>query len=1025
MEYVAIDGARQNPLVGRADELAQLTTAAGIGTDPMPAAVVLGGDAGVGKTRLLSELGDRAEEAGWQVLVGHCLDFGDSALPYLPFTEMFGRLAATKPDALADLARSTPAVARLQPGRRQLGAPEDDSEGMGRSELIEGVHAALEALAADGPVLVIVEDAHWADRSTGDVLSSLFARGFSRSVSIVVSYRSDDLHRRHPLRTRITEWGRMPRVSRMHLGHLPDPELGALVRAAHDAREPRQPLAEVEVQEIVRRAEGNAFFAEELLGAHELDSGDLPADLADLLLVRLDRLEESAQAVIRAAAVAGRRVSHGQLATVVQLPGPELDEILRAAVEANILLPWGEDAYAFRHALLAEAVYDDLLPGERARLHAAYVGALREGRAGGSAAELARHARAAQDRDTALTASIEAGDDAMKVGGPEEAVGHYELALELLADPDLAARSEVDQAHLTHRAAEALLQAGHTHRAVAMLRDGLTSLEEQLTPDDRARLMLALARTVMLMDDSSLNSLELTTSALDLVGSPPRPLRAQALAVHAKANIDRSRFAEAVGFAQEAVALADSLGLRSTSVDAATTLGRLSDFLGDPEESARALTEVLDRAREVGDKDAQTRALHQLGGSNLELGQVARAHSRYREAADLASKRGRPWAPYGLDARVLSGLTAYMIGAWDEVDRITDVSGENPPDPAAALLSAIRLQVLAGRGDPSGASLVEASRDRWTQDGWLAILTGGAAIDLHGDAGELSRAIGVYDEVVAAVSALWQRPDFDARLRLAALLLGQLANAAGAAGRGERADLLERVAELSAVDEQVSARRRVTGRDPGPESRAWSLRLAAEQLRLRWLAGDEAIKPGELRGVWEDTVQAFQVLEHPFEVARSQARLAAVLRALGERAAAQQLVDQAGQSADRLGALPLLSEVRAMGPGSGSSAGTGTGARTGTGGRAPSADGVAAAGASGAVGAVGSAGGSAPALPALTPRELEVLRLVEQGRSNGQIARQLFISTKTVSVHVSNILAKLGAAGRTEAAALARRHGLL
>ena len=185
---------------------------------------------------------------------------------------------------------------------------------------------------------------------------------------------------------------------------------------------------------IVERAEGNAFFTEELVGRRPTGaSRSLPDDLADLLLVRLDQLDDAARQAVRAAVGAGRRVPHELLAARRRpRPAPTLDAgAARRRRAATSSCPVGADSYAFRHALLAEAVYDDLLPGERVRLHAAYAVALRERRVRGTAAELARHARAAHDLATAVQASIEAGDEAMSVGGPDEAARHYEVALEL------------------------------------------------------------------------------------------------------------------------------------------------------------------------------------------------------------------------------------------------------------------------------------------------------------------------------------------------------------------------------------------------------------------------------------------------------------------------------------------------------------------------------------------------------------------------------------------------------------------
>jgi predicted ATPase len=346
-------------------------------------AVLLAGDAGVGKTRLLAELRDRAQAAGYRVLVGHCLDFGDSALPYLPFSEAFGRLAAEAPTLARSLVEAGPAIARLMPARRVLpeqSAPADDENQvhLDRPDLFAAVHAALELLGRAEPLLLIVEDVHWADRSTREMLSFLFSRRFDAPVAIVASYRSDDLHRRHPLRTAAAEWSRLPGVSRVELGRLPDDDVRALVGSLHPG-----PMSERALRGIVERAEGNAFFTEELVGATEVGPDAIPEALADLLLVRLDQLDDDARHVVRAASVSGRRVPHLLLDRVLDGQVGSLDVALRAAVERNVLVPMGGDGYAFRHALLAEAVYDDLLPGERVRLHAAYAKALQQGGVGG------------------------------------------------------------------------------------------------------------------------------------------------------------------------------------------------------------------------------------------------------------------------------------------------------------------------------------------------------------------------------------------------------------------------------------------------------------------------------------------------------------------------------------------------------------------------------------------------------------------------------------------------------------------
>ena len=226
-------------LIGRDAELTEIASLLGVSSSPAsdgasatePAHVVLSGDAGVGKTRLLVELRDLAVEEGWRVVAGHCLDFGDSALPYLPFSEVLGRLQVELPEVVQRVAESHPTLARLQPGRRVMvaseGAPPSgrvEGEMLDRADLFTAVHSLLEEAAAVSPVLLVIEDCHWADQSTRDLLSFLFSRPFegpaAARVAIVASYRADDLHRRHPLRRQVAEWSRLRGVERLQLGPL-------------------------------------------------------------------------------------------------------------------------------------------------------------------------------------------------------------------------------------------------------------------------------------------------------------------------------------------------------------------------------------------------------------------------------------------------------------------------------------------------------------------------------------------------------------------------------------------------------------------------------------------------------------------------------------------------------------------------------------------------------------------------------------------------------------------------------------
>ncbi|MFD9389990.1 AAA family ATPase [Streptomyces sp. NPDC060000] len=982
------------PFIGREEELARLSGMLERARGGEARAVLIAGDAGVGKTRFLGEVAARAARSGMTVLTGHCVDLGDVGLPYLPFTEILGLLAAD--ERFAAVLAAHPLVGRLlgagTDAVRDDGAADTRSGGgEGRLRLFEGMAALLADLSDVTPLVLVLEDLHWADQSSRDLLRFLLSRGFlqrptgngsGHRPAVLASYRADDLHRRHPLRPLLAELVRLPGVDRLELRPLADAEVARLLRALED-----RPLPEATVRRIVERAEGNAFYAEELLAATDTEAGGMPSGLADLLLIRVEQLPDTAQQVLRTAAVAGRRVEHDLLRDAVGLPEDELESALREAVGHQLLVAGDDGAYAFRHALAREAVYADLLPGERSRLHGAFAALLAaRGHRAETAAERAHHYRASHDLGEALAASLEAADHAQRVGAPAEELRHLEAVLDLwesVPAPALPPGGRTDRVTLMLRASAAAAHAGEAHRAVSLTRAALAGVGQDADSELAARVRYTLAGTLMGVD-SLTAAFAYSSEALAMIpAEPPSPTWVWAAATHVLAARQVGESAIALRVARRALRAAEQLDLTDARADLLISLANIEGDGRRSEEGRARLKEARELARRGGNAPVEMRALFSLAIGAYEAGELEECLPWLAEGLDRARRAGLLSSPYPLEMRYLQLLVLYTLGRWDECLRtattdlaVLPASGGYAVGPALYVGLARGEQKVAERA----RALLEGRFD------WMATLIAGIVLT---DAAVLSGdAEGAVARLRSSVEALTDDAGTppDVTVRLTALALTAVADAAAGArsvGDEAAADRWAAVATELLEPARAVARRGAAGVPQGPEGHAWLARAEAE---WAWAA------TGPDPAAWERTVAAFGYGD-AYELARCRLRYAHALLAADRREDAATEARAARETAVRLGATPLLERADAL-------------IRRGR---------------LAAEAAPGTRAGSAT----LTAREQDVLRLLALGRSNRQIGEELFISGKTASVHVSNILAKLSAASRTEAVAIAHRRRLL
>lgn len=953
------------PLVGRADLVTTVRSALlDDVTQGHTAAVFLTGESGVGKTRLLRETGDRLRDAGALVLTGSCLDIGDAS-PLHPLLQALRRLDAELTGTHAKTSSAVRGLLRM--------FTEETAGPDGAGALLERVSQGLHLIAEGRPLVLVLDDLQWVDRTTRQLLLYLLAGLGDLQLSVLAAVRAESLQGAHPLRRVLTELRRLRTVRVLDLAPLDRAGTDQLAAAVVG-----RPLAGEAAELVWQRSGGNPFVVEEL--ARDLRDGrhGLSDTLREIFLARVDALPEHAHAVVHAVATGVEPVQHWLLARVVRLPEDEVIEAVRAAV-AHRLLVSADDGYRLRHRLVAEVLEHELLPAERAALHRRYAEALTAAPAELHQARLAHHWRLAGEPARALPAAMAAAREAERLHGWAEAHRHWSVALQLAAAPGVAA-PDVDRVTLLRHAAEAAHHCGEHARA-------LTLLEELAAADadpSACALHIRRARYLAAAGRSAPAEAEYQR-ALEAADCTSRE-RATAAAHLAELLLHLGRYADAGRRAREALELsAEVPGSTSEVVLASAALGFSEAYLEDPDAGLAVMRRALETAERAGRPE-------DVACAYLHLAELLTGPLNVLEEGVVVARRGAERvAELGLgrtyETRLLAIATngLFRVGQWAEAEKVVAAALRHRPSGADAVeLLLARCRLSVGYGD-----IQAADRDL---DAVATVLAGGGArhvIPLLTLRAGLAMWQGRHDLARQAVQrGLTESRSDDVGILAALVWHGLRAEAEAHASRAVPVDptALRRLREVA---DRVARKSEHAARPVRDVVDGFLALCAAEVSRL------DSSDPE----LWARSVAQWDRRHHPYPAAYSRLRQAEALLARRKRSAtAAKLLRQAYEVAQGLGAVPLTSEIRTLA----GRARVSLEDRPATGGPAAGADG--------------------DELAALTAREREVLAAVAEGLTNREIGQRLFISERTIGVHVSHIFDKLHVRTRVQASAIFLRN---
>ena len=988
-------------MVGRHADLANLNDRLDEVRAGAPFTVIISGEAGIGKTRLVREF-----EAGLpedvRLLTGQCVDLGTVAAPYSPVKTALRTLVADE-GAERVLEAVGPGRAALVALLPELAASDAEpaptaapaAAGAATGQLHEAIAVLLETFSRERPIVFVIEDLHWVDAATLALLRFLMRALGSSRVLTVLTYRTEDVTRGHPLREFLSEAERDRWVERRDLTRLTKAQVRKLAKSMILDETPSERMLDT----VFRRSDGVPFFVEELVGIDGCrDEGYVPDTLRELLLARYERLPEAAQGLLRLISTGGVRISHALLSEVYSGTADELDAAARQCVNLGVLTIEGDD-YAFRHALVREAILSDLLPGERARFHARYAEAYESAAAAGTrrlAAEISYHWLGAHDAARAFPATMQAMREARAAAAYATAAQLGERALSLWdVVPDPARSAGMGKLELMGRTASHLRNAGESERSLALVKAALA----ECPPDDPQYPRLLRDKAEYLANvgkPGSIEVLEAALAALDARGDTgPSEIRATTLtALSGRLMID-GRLDDAVETADRALEVANAIGsARYASI--ATNIGGISR--ADRGEVEEGLARV-ESARELAEGDGGALLRYRVNASD-QLYLVG----RYPEAVGIAEEGLAAARAQGVERStgVILASNAvdplFALGEWERADELIERAlALDPPAPFAVYMQRARIWSLLWRGRteeanevyrsvrPTMAAIMEVEMQTRLAAGRVAVELALANDDLP-TAWREARAI-LHERLKPlagyALPFLW----------VAARVVAAVRARPGSVSESVAAEVDEAVPRFRSLLERLAY---------WPTHGVWAPLFDAELAEATDGAGAEV--PGTDIAAWRAAVEAVAAPAAPgFLVPYALLRQGEAELAAADRAAARASLQAAFDLAETGGVITVRDRVLRLAATAGIPL-----------------DGVG--GGAGLVAPVGGIAGSAAsdadaaATAELTARERQVLELIAEGLSNRQIGERLFISGKTASVHVSAILRKLGASSRTEAA---------